>query len=54
LNVNYLLEYPEYATAYRADVNRIETRSKMAIKESEEVRKEEEFVNVDTSYKKTR
>lgn len=26
----------------------------MAIKESEEVRKEEEFVNVETSYKKAR
>jgi hypothetical protein len=32
----------------------VETHNKMAIKDSEEVKKEEEFINVETSYKKMR
>lgn len=32
VNVNYLLDDPVYATAYRSDVNRIETAGKMSIK----------------------
>ena len=47
-------EYADFETAYRLDVNRIETKGKMAIKESDEVKKEEEFANVETSYKKMR
>ena len=32
LNVNYLIEDPVYETAFRSDVNRIETSKKMSIK----------------------
>ena len=32
LNVNYLLDDPVYATAFRSDVNRIESSNKMSIK----------------------
>jgi len=34
LNVNYLLDDPVYATAFRSDVNRIESSGKMSIKPS--------------------
>ena len=45
---------PNFETAYRCDVQRIETKDKMAIKNSDEIKREEEFVNVETSYKKLR
>lgn len=45
---------PTFETAYRCDVQRIETKGKMAIKESDEIKREEEFNNVETSYKKLR
>jgi hypothetical protein len=51
VNVFYLIADPDYETAYRSDVQRIETKGKMAIKESDEVRPEEEFCNVETSCK---
>lgn len=54
VNVHYLIADPDYETAYRSDVQRIETKGKMAIKESDEVRHEEEFCNVETSYRKLR
>jgi hypothetical protein len=41
-------------TLHRCDINRVETKGKMSIKESDEIKKEEEFVNVETSYKKVR
>lgn len=39
---------------YRSDVQKVETKSKMSIKETDEIKKEEEFVNVETSYKRVR
>ena len=45
---------PYIETVYRCDVQKVETKGKLAIKESEEIKKEEEFVNVETSYKKVR
>jgi hypothetical protein len=54
INVNYILADPDYETAYRSDVQRIETKGKMAIKDSDEIKREEEFVNVETSYRKMR
>jgi hypothetical protein len=51
INVNYILDHPDFETAYRSDVNRIETKGKMSIKDSDEIRREEEFNNVETSYK---
>jgi hypothetical protein len=54
INVNYLIADPDFETAYRSDVQRIETKGKMAIKESDEIKRDEEFVNVETPYKKVR
>ena len=55
LNVNYLINDPMYETAFRSDVNRLETSSHMAIKESQEgdVLQSHEFSNVTTSFKET-
>lgn len=39
---------------YRSDVQKVETKGKLAIKESDEIKKEEEFINVETSFKRTR
>jgi hypothetical protein len=54
INVNYILDLPDFETAYRSDVNRIETKNKMSIKDVDEIRREEEFNNVETSYKQMR
>jgi len=54
ININYILYHPDYETAYRCDVSKVENKNKLAIKDSEEIRKEEDFVNVETSYRKTR
>lgn len=54
VNVNYLIDHPDFETAYRCDVQRIESKGKMAIKESDEIRREEEYVNVEASYRKMR
>ena len=49
-----MLDQQSNQLAYRSDVAKVETKDKMAIKEGEVERKDEEFVNVETSYKKTR
>jgi bacillopeptidase F (M6 metalloprotease family) len=49
-----LIADPDFETAYRSDVQRIETKGKMAIKETDEIKRDEEFVNVETPYKKVR
>lgn len=55
INIQYMIELPDMETAYRADVNRIETKAKMAIKDnSEDIRKDEDFNCVEASYKKMR
>lgn len=54
INVNYILDHPDFETAYRSDVHRIETKGKMSIKEIDEIRREEEFNNVETTYKHMR
>jgi len=36
VNVNYLIDDPVYRTAFRADVNRIESSDKMSIKPPQE------------------
>lgn len=51
INVNYLICDPVYETAFRSDVNRVETSNKMVIKPSEEFTRDEEFCNVTTSFK---
>ena len=54
VNVNYLLDDPVYATAFRSDVNRIETAGKMSIKPNidGELSQPNEFCSVTTSYQK--
>lgn len=55
MNIQYMWENEDSETAYRADVNRIETKGKMAIKEnSDDIRRDEDFNCVETSYKKMR
>jgi hypothetical protein len=54
LNVNYLIADPDFETAYRSDVNRIENKGKMSIKDVDEIRREEEFNHVEASYRKIR
>ena len=51
LNVNYLIVDTVYETAFRADVQRVETQAKMAIKPNEEFTRDEDFVNVTTTFK---
>jgi hypothetical protein len=50
----YLIEDPDNEKFYRMDINKIETKNKLCIKDSEEVRKDEEFNNVETPYRKLR
>ena len=52
--MNYLVNHANLQQYYRQDIQKIETRAKLCIKDSEEIKKEEEFVNVETSYKKVR
>lgn len=51
VNVNYLIVDPVFETAFRADVQRVETQAKMAIKPNEEFTRDEDFNNVTTSFK---
>lgn len=56
ININYLITHPDFETAYRSDVQRLETKGNMALREggAEELKREEDFVNVETSYRKLR
>jgi hypothetical protein len=51
VNVNYLIVDPIYETAYRSDVQRVETNIKMCLKPNEEFSRDEDFINVTTSFK---
>lgn len=51
MNVHYLIADPVFETAYRSDVRRVETKDKMAIRPIEHFSREEEFVNVTTSFR---
>lgn len=51
VNVNYLIVDPIFETAFRADVNRIETKSKMCVKPNEEFTRDEDFNNVTTPFR---
>ena len=55
VNVNYLVDDPVFATAFRSDVNRIETTNKMSIQPNKDgdVQQAHEFCNVTTSFQKT-
>jgi len=47
VNVNYLIVDPVYETAFRADVQRVETQAKP----NEEFTRDEDFNNVTTSFR---
>lgn len=49
-----MIDHKDCEKFYRQDINKIETKGKLCIKENEEIRKEEEFNHVETSYKKLR
>jgi hypothetical protein len=51
VNVNYLIEDPMYDTAFRSDVQRVETNGKLANKVPEDFLREEEFCNVTTPFR---
>lgn len=51
INVNYLVVEQIFETAFRADVNRIETKSKMCVKPNEEFTRDEDFNNVTTMFR---
>ena len=56
VNIHYLVSNPDREIAYRCDVTKVETKGKFSIKDNSDavVKKDEEFVNVDTSYRKLR
>ena len=54
VNIYYLVKDPLVEAIYRSDVLRNEGKEKMSIKESEDMKKSEEFVNVETRYRKVR
>lgn len=51
VNVNYLVDDPMYDTAFRSDVQRVETNGKLANKVTEDFLREEEFCNVTTPFR---
>ena len=51
--MNYLVEDPVYDTAFRSDVQRVETNGKLANKLTEDFLREEEFCNVTTGFRET-
>ena len=53
INVNYLICDPIYETAFRSDVRRVETSAKMAIRPHNDLLREEEFCNVNTSMRES-
>lgn len=56
VNIHYLISHPDLEIAYRCDVTKVETKGKFSIKDNSDAvaKKDEEFVNVDTSYRKLR
>jgi len=55
MNINYLLYHHDYETAHRCDVERYENAEKLNIKKADKsTGRIEDFVNIETSYKKTR
>jgi hypothetical protein len=49
-----MYEHEDFKTAYRCDVERAENANKLAIKPNDEYQRDEDFVAVETSYKKMR
>lgn len=53
-NKYYMINENSKIDIYRSDINRIETKDKMCLKENDEIKKDEEFNPVETSYKRLR
>lgn len=49
-----MITHPDFETAYRSDVHRIESKGRMAIKEIDEIKRDEEFCAVEVSYRRLR
>ena len=54
MNINYMIQHTDYETAYRCDVEKFEKANKMNIKKNDEFKRDEEFMAVETSFKKMR
>jgi hypothetical protein len=54
ININYLLDHPTFETAYRCDVQNVETKNKLSLKPSEDDPPQDQFCHIETSYKKLR
>ena len=54
VNINYMFQHPDYESAYRCDVERVENSDKFAIKPNDDYQREEDFTMVETPYKKMR
>ena len=54
ININFMYQHQDYEAAYRCDVEKTENANKLAIKPSEEVHNEYDFVPFETSYKMMR
>lgn len=54
ININFMYQHQDYEAAYRCDVEKTENSNKLAIKPSEEVHNDYDFVPFETSYKMMR
>jgi len=54
VNVNFMIDHKECEKFHRQDINKVETRGKLCLKEPDTVRKDEEFPHVEHSYKQLR
>jgi hypothetical protein len=54
VNINYLLNHPDFETSYRCDVEKYENSKKLNIKRNDEFKRDEHFTAVECSYKKIR
>lgn len=54
VNINYMYDIPDFAAAYRCDVNKVENNDKLTNKPSDEYHREEDFISIETPYKKQR
>lgn len=54
INIHFMYQHQDYEAAYRCDVEKTENSNKLAIKPSEEVYNDYDFVPCETSYKMMR
>jgi hypothetical protein len=54
MNIWFTYNHPDFEAAFRCDVEKTENANKLAIKPDENFVREEDFIPVETSYKKVR